>query len=291
MLKLENIHKCFGKKEVLHGITLEVDKPSIYGLIGPNGAGKTTLMRIVCGIMPPTEGKVYYGSQQSLRNIAYMPDTTGLYTDMNVLDEIRYMGQLRGLTAKEAMRKAEPYIVRLGLQNYLKTPVGVLSKGTARKVQFVCTFLIEPYLAILDEPFSGLDPISATTMEQIIVEKKEQGIPILLSTHQMDQAERFCNHIFLINQGTLLIDDELDKLKLKHLSQEYVVEALSNIPFPRENVVREEHSNGMWQWVVATGESFSYQQLTELTAGTQLLSLSRRTPSLKDIFVNAVKQS
>jgi len=204
MIKLDKLCKSFGHKEVLHSISLQIDKPVVYGLIGPNGAGKTTLMRSICGILPASSGKIIYEDGRSVQEIAYMPDQTGLYTDMSVADEVKYIGQLRGLTPKEAMERALCYIKRLGLSKHIKTPIAALSKGTVRKVQFVCTFLIQPFLAILDEPFSGLDPISAIEMEKIILEKKEEGVTILLSTHHMEHAERFCDHIFMINKGKMM---------------------------------------------------------------------------------------
>ena len=291
MLELKKIHKSFGHKEVLHDISLKVDEPQIYGLIGPNGAGKTTMMRIICGILPFSTGTIEY-SGHSLSDIAYMPDSIGLYTDMTVIDEIKYMGQLHGLTAEKAVTRAKPFLRRLDLIHYQNTLVGTLSKGTMRKIQFICTFLVEPYMAILDEPFDGLDPISAMEMERIIIEKKQQGIPIFLSTHQMDLAERFCDHIFLINQGRLLIDDDLERLKLRHLHQEFLVEALCDIRFPESHIMRRQHEDGkVWQWIISIDKSFTYQQMVGRIGDTELLSLRRLMPSLKEIFVKAVKQS
>lgn len=291
MLKIENLCKSFGCKEVLHNISLQVNKPQIYGLIGPNGAGKSTLMRTICGILPASSGKIEYGEGYTLRDIAYMPDMTGLYTDMTVIDEVKYMGQLRGLTAKESMASAVRYIERLGLLKYLKTPIAVLSKGTARKVQFICTFLIQPFVAILDEPFSGLDPISAIEMEKIILEKKKEGVMIFLSTHHMEQAERFCDHIFLINQGNLLIDDDIEHLKLVNLKHEYQVESLSPINFDKGHVVAKENTNDLYRYVLTTDKVYSYQHIMKDIGETEILSLNRRAPDLKEIFVNSVKHS
>lgn len=289
MLKIVDLCKSFGRKQVLHDISLQVDQPLVYGLIGPNGAGKTTLMRTICGILKGDSGLIHYDLRHSLSNIAYMPDTTGLYTDMTVADEIKYMGQLRGLTAAQALERASEYLERLGLIRYLKTPVGALSKGTMRKVQFICTFLVQPFLAILDEPFSGLDPISAIEMEKIILEKKRQGVAVFLSTHHMEQAERFCDHIFLINQGRLLIDDDLEHLKLTHLKNQYQVESIQPIKFSPQRVIAYQRANGLHRYLLATGDDYTYQQMMSDIGTTQILSLNHLTPDLKEIFVNSVK--
>lgn len=291
MLKIEKLCKSFGHKEVLHSISLQIDKPVIYGLIGPNGAGKTTLMRSICGILPISSGKVIYEEGRTMRDIAYMPDQTGLYTDMSVADEVKYIGQLRGLTSKEAMERASRNIKRLGLLKYLRTPIAALSKGTARKVQFVCTFLIQPFLAILDEPFSGLDPISAIEMEKIILEKKKEGVTILLSTHHMEHAERFCDHIFMINKGNLIIDDELEHLKLMHLMPEYQIESQTPLLFDEKHIVVKEKTADIYRYVVKTDKAYTYKQMMKDIDDTEILSLDHKIPDLKEIFIKSVRCS
>lgn len=291
MIKLDKLCKSFGHKEVLHSISLQIDKPVVYGLIGPNGAGKTTLMRSICGILPASSGKIIYEDGRSVQEIAYMPDQTGLYTDMLVADEVKYIGQLRGLTPKEAMERASCYIKRLGLSKHIKTPIAALSKGTVRKVQFVCTFLIQPFLAILDEPFSGLDPISAIEMEKIILEKKEEGVTILLSTHHMEHAERFCDHIFMINKGNLIIDDELEHLKLTHLMPEYQIESQTPLLFDEKHLIVKEKTADIYIYVVKTDNAYTYKQMMKDINDTEILSLNHKIPDLKEIFINSVRCS
>lgn len=291
MIKLDKLCKSFGHKEVLHSISLQIDKPVVYGLIGPNGAGKTTLMRSICGILPASSGKIIYEDGRSVQEIAYMPDQTGLYTDMSVADEVKYIGQLRGLTPKEAMERASCYIKRLGLSKHIKTPIAALSKGTVRKVQFVCTFLIQPFLAILDEPFSGLDPISAIEMEKIILEKKEEGVTILLSTHHMEHAERFCDHIFMINKGNLIIDDELEHLKLTHLMPEYQIESQTPLLFDEKHLIVKEKTADIYIYVVKTDNAYTYKQMMKDIDDTEILSLNHKIPDLKEIFINSVRCS
>lgn len=291
MIKLDKLCKSFGHKEVLHSISLQIDKPVIYGLIGPNGAGKTTLMRSICGIIPASSGKIIYEDGRSVQDIAYMPDQTGLYTDMSVADEVKYIGQLRGLTPKEAMERASCNIKRLGLSKHIKTPIAALSKGTARKVQFVCTFLIQPFLAILDEPFSGLDPISAIEMEKIILEKKEEGVTILLSTHHMEHAERFCDHIFMINKGNLIINDELEHLKLTHLMPEYQIESQTPLLFNEKHLIVKEKTADIYRYVVKTDSAYTYKHMMKDIDDTEILSLNHKIPDLKEIFINSVRYS
>lgn len=289
MLKIQNLNKNFGCKQALHDVSLQISKPLIYGLIGPNGAGKTTLMRTICGILPVSSGTVSFEKGFSLQNIAYMPDSTALYTDMTVLDEIKYFGHLRGLSANDAFNCAVNNLNRLGLMQYLKTPVERLSKGTIRKLQFICTFLVRPILAILDEPFSGLDPISAIEVEKIIFEMKSQGVAIFLSTHHMEQAERFCDHIFLINQGSLLIDDDMEHLKLVNLKDEYLIESFAPINFLSSQILSQQFANGFFRYRIIIGPTYSYSQLMQDIGQSELLSLSRLAPSLKEIFVKSVK--
>ena len=291
MIKLDKLCKSFGHKEVLHSISLQIDKPVVYGLIGPNGAGKTTLMRSICGILPASSGKIIYEDGRSVQEIAYMPDQTGLYTDMSVADELKYIGQLRELTPKEAMERASCYIKRLGLSKHIKTPIAALSKGTVRKVQFVCTFLIQPFLAILDEPFSGLDPISAIEMEKIILEKQEEGVTILLSTHHMEHAERFCDHIFMINKGNLIIDDELEHLKLTHLMPEYQIESQTPLLFDEKHLIVKEKTADIYIYVVKTDNAYTYKQMMKDINDTEILSLNHKIPDLKEIFINSVRCS
>lgn len=291
MIKLDKLCKSFGHKEVLHSISLQIDKPVVYGLIGPNGAGKTTLMRSICGILPASSGKIIYADGRSVQDIAYMPDQTGLYTDMSVTDEVKYIGQLRGLTPKEAMERASCNIKRLGLSKHIKTPIAALSKGTARKVQFVCTFLIQPFLAILDEPFSGLDPISAIEMEKIILEKKEEGVTILLSTHHMEHAERFCDHFFMINKGNLIIDDELEHLRLTHLMPEYQIESQTPLLFDEKHLIVKKKTADIYIYVVKTDNAYTYKRMMKDIDDTEILSLNHKIPDLKEIFINSVRCS
>lgn len=288
MIKIDKLCKSFGHKEVLHSISLQIDKPVVYGLIGPNGAGKTTLMRSICGILPASSGKIFYEDGRRVQDIAYMPDQTGLYTDMSVADEVKYIGRLRGLTPKEAMERASCNIKRLGLSKHIKTPIAALSKGTARKVQFVCTFLIQPFLAILDEPFSGLDPISAIEMEKIILEKKEEGVTIMLSTHHMEHAERFCDHIFMINKGNLIIDDELEHLKLTHLMPEYQIESQTPLLFDEKHLIVKEKTADIYTYVVKTDNAYTYKQMMKDIDDAEILSLNHKIPDLKEIFINSV---
>lgn len=290
MMKIENLYKNFGQKEVLHGINLLVDKPQVYGLIGPNGAGKTTLMRIICGILPASGGKVEYLDGHAQQDIAYMPDMTGLYTDMTVIEEIKYIGLLHGLSAKEAIANAALYMKRLGLLGYIDTPIGALSKGTVRKVQFVCTFLTKPHLVILDEPFSGLDPLSANEVEKIILEKKCEGVTVFLSTHRMEHAERFCDHIFLINQGHLIIDDNIEHLKMSYLKQEYQIDSLRSIGFDKSHVLLKEKANGFYRYVLQIDGLYTYQQMMKDIGEVEILSIYRKKSDLNEIFINTVKQ-
>lgn len=291
MLKLVDISKSFGHKEVLHHISLDVDQPLIYGLLGPNGAGKTSLIRTICGILKPDSGNIIFNEGISLTNISYMPDTIGLYTDMTIMEEIKYFGLLKGVSVKETLSRVAGYIERLQLMPYLKTPVSTLSKGTARKVQFVCTLINLSKIIILDEPFSGLDPIGSAVMEDIILELKKAGVTILLSTHRMEHAETFCDHIFIINEGQLLIDDSLQHLKLRHLKSMYTIESMTPIFFPSPKIVAKEKYADIYHYTISVDEDYTFQQMLKEIGEQEVLQLNRKTPALKDIFVDIIQKS
>jgi ABC-2 type transport system ATP-binding protein len=216
-IRLTGVTKRFGKHTAVDAFDFEVPEGSIYGLLGPNGSGKTTTIRMIMGILLPDEGEVeLFGAdpgETRRRQVGYLPEERGLYRKMKALDILVFMGEIRGLRSSDARARALRWLDRLGMTDWAGAAVEDLSKGMQQKIQFVATVLHEPRLLILDEPFSGLDPINQDLLEEIVRDLHAQGTTILFSTHLMDQAERLCERVCLISRARKVLDGELREIK------------------------------------------------------------------------------
>ncbi len=216
MLQVEHVTKRFGSHVANDDVSISLRPGTIFGLLGPNGAGKTTLIRMITQIIEPDQGSITLeGIAESERNqrIGYLPEERGLYKKLTVLEQIVYFATLKGLAAAEAERRAHQWLQRLDAQGWETKKVQELSKGMQQKVQFISTILHAPSLLILDEPFSGLDPVNADLLISVIKELQASGTTIMLSTHQMDQVERLCDDIALINRGKVVLDGSLASVR------------------------------------------------------------------------------
>ncbi|HSR40911.1 MAG TPA: ATP-binding cassette domain-containing protein [Longimicrobiales bacterium] len=216
-VRLSAVTKTFGKHTAVDRLDLEIPRGSIYGLLGPNGSGKTTTIRMIMGILHPDRGRVELldGDPYGIRRtrVCYLPEERGLYRKMKVLDVLVFLGELRGVPRVEGRRRAERWLERLGLLDWAEAKVEDLSKGMQQKIQFIGTVVHEPELLILDEPFSGLDPINQDILEEIVLEFRARGTTVLFSTHLMDQAERLCERVCLIARARKVLDGDLRELK------------------------------------------------------------------------------
>jgi ABC-2 type transport system ATP-binding protein len=285
MIKLENISKYFSKKKIIHSINLTIDKSLIYGLLGPNGAGKTTTIRMICGIIEISSGNIFRDKKFGMKSIGYMPEEIGLYKDMNIIDEILYFGKLHNISREKVFSIAMPLINKFKLSNDLHKPIAALSKGTNRKVQFICTLIHSPQFIILDEPFSGLDPLSSEIMEKELLKLKDEGRTIILSTHRMEHAEIFCDHIFIIDNGRIIINDTLQNLKLKYIKNSYEIHIKKEIDFNSEVEYSKIQMDNYYKYIVRLDNNFSYENLISALSDNQLLFLKQETPTLKEIFL------
>ncbi len=210
MLTINAITKCFGNHLANDAISFTVNQGRIFGLLGPNGAGKTTLIRMITNIIMPDDGSILLDGVEAAairqNAIGYLPEERGLYKKLTVAEQISYFAQLKGLDAREAMRRATWWLQRMDAAGWESRKVQELSKGMQQKVQFIATIIHEPKLLILDEPFSGLDPVNADLLIAVIKELQSRGTTIILSTHQMDQVERLCDDIALINRGRVVLE-------------------------------------------------------------------------------------
>ncbi len=227
-VRLSGVRKTFGAHTAVADLDLTIEQGAVYGLLGPNGSGKTTTIRMMMGILLPDSGAVelFDGPPDFARRsrVGYLPEERGVYEKMKVLDQLVFFGEIRGIGRNLARTRAEQWLERLGLGEWASRKVQALSKGMQQKVQFISTVLHDPDLLILDEPFSGLDPINQDVLEEIVLEEKERGKTILFSTHLMEQAERLCERVCLISRSRKVLDDDLKALKRRERSGVVAVE-------------------------------------------------------------------
>ena len=218
LLELQHLKKYYATQKAVDDISFSVEPGSIFGLLGPNGAGKTTLLRMVTGILYPDQGQILFEGKpfdpmKDVERIGYMPEERGLYKKMKIGEQALYLAQLKGLSKNEALRLIKDWFVKLEMQSWWNKKVEDLSKGMSQKLQFVTTVLHNPKLIILDEPFSGLDPVNSNIIKDEIFNLAKKGATIIFSTHRMEQVEEICDHITLVNKGTKILDGTVSDIK------------------------------------------------------------------------------
>lgn len=297
LLQLNNIKKYYATQKAVDDISFSIEQGSIFGLLGPNGAGKTTLLRMITGIFYPDEGEIIFNDkkfdpQNDSMMIGYMPEERGLYKKMKIGEQALYLARLKGLSKSEAMEKIKYWFTRLGMESWWNKKVEDLSKGMSQKLQFVTTVLHEPKLIILDEPFSGLDPVNANLIKDEIFELSRKGSTIIFSTHRMEQVEEICDHIVLINQGKKILDgtvqdikqqfkENLFKLQLTNLHHEVSNEAFS--------VVRQSHN----QLTVKINEGHNSNDVLKyfINENATVEAFNEILPTLNEVFIRQVEGS
>ena len=233
ILELQNLKKYFATQKAVDDISFNIEQGSIFGLLGPNGAGKTTLLRMITGIFYPDEGNIIFNGRKfdpinDIRYIGYMPEERGLYKKMKIGEQALYLAQLKGMSKSEAMHKIKEWFVRFEMESWWNKKVEDLSKGMSQKLQFVITVLHEPKLIILDEPFSGLDPVNANLIKEEIFNLAQKGSTVIFSTHRMEQVEEICDHIVLVNKGQKILDGTVTEIKNQFKENIFQVGAQTN---------------------------------------------------------------
>lgn len=218
ILELQNLKKYFAAQKAVDDISFTIKQGSIFGLLGPNGAGKTTLLRMITGIFYPDSGNIIFNGKNfdpvnDIANIGYMPEERGLYKKMKIGEQALYLAQLKGLSKSDALHKIKAWFVKFEMETWWNKKVEDLSKGMSQKLQFVTTVLHEPKLIILDEPFSGLDPVNANLIKDEIFNLAKNGSTVIFSTHRMEQVEEICDHIVLVNKGKKILDGSVSEIK------------------------------------------------------------------------------
>jgi ABC-2 type transport system ATP-binding protein len=296
LLELRNLKKYYATQKAVDDISFSVDKGSIFGLLGPNGAGKTTLLRMITGIFFPDDGQVLFDGkpfdpEKDIQYIGYMPEERGLYKKMKIGEQALYLAQLKGLSKSEAMELIKEWFVKLEMQSWWNKKVEDLSKGMSQKLQFVTTVLHRPKLIILDEPFSGLDPVNSNIIKDEIYNLAKAGSTIIFSTHRMEQVEEICDHIVLVNKGHKILDGTVKNVKqqfkknLFRIGFEQAPEASYN---PSFEVVKatDDHS-----FVVKIAEGHRPNDVLQhfISANASITSFQEILPSLNEIFIQLVE--
>ena len=295
ILELKNIKKYFATQKAVDDISLSVEKGSIFGLLGPNGAGKTTLIRMITGIFYPDEGQIIFDSKKfdpvnDVGHIGYMPEERGLYKKMKIGEQTMYLAQLKGLSRSDALKKIKQWFIRFEMETWWNKKVEDLSKGMSQNLQFVTTVLHEPKLIILDEPFSGLDPVNTNLIKDEIFKLAQTGSTIIFSTHRMEQVEEICDHIVLVNKGKKILDGTVKQIKqdfkenLFSVGTEQMPSLNGSAPF--EIIGSKDHS-----FVVRIKEGSKPNDVLQylLQHGASIHSFNEILPSLNDIFINLVE--
>ncbi len=280
IIECKDISKSFGEKVAIEDINLEIPEGRIFGLLGPNGAGKTTLIRIINRITIPNSGQVLFKgspiSQSDVEKIGYMPEERGLYRKMKVGEQAMYLAELKGMSTRDAMRELKAWFVRFGIQSWWDKKIEELSKGMAQKVQFITTVVHKPSLMILDEPFSGFDPVNAEVIRQEILRLKDEGATIILSTHNMESVEELCDEIALINKSHLVITGAVDDIRRRYGNNN--VELVYTDAEGRHVEILPRETDG-----ASTLESY-------IRRGVTVNSYKELMPRMNDIFIKLVTE-
>lgn len=299
MLKAENVTKTYdaGRKLALSDFSIAVPEASIYGLLGPNGAGKTTFIRIINQITQQDSGEVFINNQklnpQHIRQIGYMPEERGLYKNMSVGDQILYFGELKGMSKSDALSQAKYWFEQLEIDQWWKKKLSELSKGMAQKIQFVVTVLHRPKLLILDEPFSGFDPVNANLIKDQILKLKENGTTIILSTHRMESVEEMCDSVALINNAKKIIDGKVFDVREKFKKNIFGI-TLSEVNddhfenFKNQFEIKDYKTENQLVSFDLKNDSDQNLILNELMKVGKIRSFDEKIPSMNEVFINAV---
>ena len=303
ILEVQNVVKQYGDYTALNNVSLQVPKGSIYGLLGPNGAGKTSLIRIINQITMPDSGVVLLDGEklkpEHVQYIGYMPEERGLYKTMKVGEQCLYLAQLKGMPEAEAKKQLKYWFEKLEIQGWWDKKIQELSKGMAQKIQFVVTVLHNPKLLILDEPFSGFDPVNANLIKDEIIELNKKGTSVIFSTHRMESVEEMCDYIALIHKSNKLIEGKLEDVKRQHRTNTFQVGIVTNnieglmLQLTHKftlNQTNFKSLNDDLKLEVHLGQYNSNELLSILTQYGQVTHFVEKIPSVNDIFIQTVSQ-
>ena len=300
LIQCKDVCKSFGEKIALDHVSVDIPKGKIFGLLGPNGAGKTTLIRIINRITIPNKGEVMFDgrpiTQDDVEKIGYLPEERGLYRKMKVGEQAMYFAQLKGMSSREAATELKKWFVRFGIESWWNKKVEELSKGMAQKVQFITTVVHKPSLLILDEPFSGFDPVNAQVIREEILRLKDEGATIILSTHNMESVEELCDNIALINKSHVVITGGVDEIRRKYGNNNVELvytssEAVESVP-GLYTVLSDQDDAGRHTAVLALESAGSGNAVLAdlISKDIMVNSFKELVPRMNDIFIKLVTE-
>jgi len=297
LLELQNLRKYFDAQKAVDDISFQINKGSIFGMLGPNGAGKTTLLRMITGIFYPDSGSITFNGKpfdpmNDFRNIGYMPEERGLYKKMKIGEQAVYLARLKGLSHADATQKVKEWFVKFEMQSWWNKKVEDLSKGMSQKLQFVTTVLHEPNLIILDEPFSGLDPVNANLIKDEIFKLAANGSTVIFSTHRMEQVEEICDHIVLINKGKKILDGTVKNVKQEFKENIYQLGA-KVLPEQLMTYIFEVVKHDPEQLLIRLNQETTPNDVLKyfINQDIAINSFNEVLPSLNDIFIKLVEDT
>ncbi|HKF50476.1 MAG TPA: ATP-binding cassette domain-containing protein [Terracidiphilus sp.] len=292
VVELAGVTKAYENKVAVRNLSFSIEPGQMFGLLGPNGAGKTSSIRMMMGITMPDSGRVsLFGSpfdRKSLERVGYLPEERGLYKKMKVLDQLVFFGQLHGLSPNESRKRAQDWAQRLEIADSLPKKTEELSKGMQQKIQFIASLIHDPTLIVMDEPFSGLDPVNATLLERTLLDLKDQGRAIIFSTHRMDQVEKLCDTICLINKGEAVLSGKMREIKSRYERNRVIVEFEGDDSFLKSPEISEAKNFSGHAEIRLQPQGNAQKLLHEAAAVATIYRFELVEPSLEEIFIQTV---
>ena len=292
-LKLENVSKTFGRKKVVDDISINLDKPSVFGLLGTNGAGKTTTIRMLLGIIKKDSGNITWNGKEVSRksvNFGYLPEERGVYPKVKIMDQLLYFAELKGMKKEEAIKSIEFWAKKLKIEEYLNMTAEKLSKGNQQKVQFLTSVIHDPELIVLDEPFSGLDPVNTEILKNAIIELVKKGKYIIMSAHEMHTIEEFCSDIVILNKGKTVLKGNLKDIRNSYEANRVEIETNKSIKSIIKELklkVENEHDNNYT--ILINSEDEGHKLLHAVIKDKiEVTKFEIMRPTLNDIFIEKV---
>ena len=292
-LLLENVSKTFIGKKAVDNVSLTLDKPGVFGLLGTNGAGKTTTIRMLLGIIKKDSGEITQNGKKVERknvNFGYLPEERGVYPKIKIFDQLMYFAELKGMKKQEATNSINKWAKELKVQEYLQMPAEKLSKGNQQKIQFMTAVIHNPELVVLDEPFSGLDPVNTEILKNIIIDLVKDGKYVIMSAHQMSTIEEFCSDILILNKGKTVLQGNLKDIKNTYPANRVEIDTNQNIDeyIKRFNLIKENEKNNDYI-IKIENEETAHNLLKDLVKdGVQINKFEIKKPTLNDIFIEKV---
>lgn len=292
-LKVENVSKYFDNKLVVDNISFEINEPGVFGLLGTNGAGKTTTIRMILGIIKKDKGEITWNGKAVDRknvNFGYLPEERGIYPKSKIFDQLLYFAELKGMKVQEASEEIKDWMERLKIDEYQNMTAEKLSKGNQQKVQFITAILNNPELIVLDEPFSGLDPVNTELLKEVIIELVKKGKYIIMSSHQMTSIEEFCKDVVIINKGKTVLKGNLKEIKNSYQANRLEINADKDITsyINEAGMTIEKNIDNNYEIKIENEEQAHSLMKTLVVQGVKLNKFELQKPSLNDIFIEKV---